>query len=362
MYKKKIFFRLFLLVMSVFFFDGAAGNVQQKKQSAEIAVAQQDELLQHNQGEVQVKKAANKSSKKSDAGTKQKAAKKEKKEQGNNQQTDQVQPQHNPKTTMILLDSVQAIVYGVEGTEIITKSDVDRPSLEGKPRSLDDLILERLMYLDAKKFKMQLDEEAIDKHLSSIQRENNLSFNDLKEIFRSAGYTYEEGREQLGMMSAVNSIVDFKIRSRLIVPEKDVIAYYNDHPQKLEALYQLQRGVVPFSSTKTKSALKSDVSSYLQTGVGFINIQWSAPFWIDASEIAEDKQFIFSLVPGQVSQPQEVGDGFELFKLVEKKEERLVTIEERYREIAEILRRPRLEQLLEEYKKNLFETASILYL
>src|SRR3989304_1325054 len=110
----------------------------------------------------------------------------------------------------ILLDSIKVVIYGVEGTEIITKSDVDRLSLEGKPRTLDDIILERLMYLDAKKFKMQPDEAAIEKHLGAIQRENNLSSNDLKQIFRSAGYSFEEGREQLGMMSAVNSIVDFK--------------------------------------------------------------------------------------------------------------------------------------------------------
>jgi hypothetical protein len=53
-------------------------------------------------------------------------------------------------------------------------------------------------------------------------------------------------------MFAVNRIVDFKIRSGLIAPEKEVVAYYEAHPEMLEPSYQIRRAVIPFSSAQTK--------------------------------------------------------------------------------------------------------------
>jgi len=65
--------------------------------------------------------------------------------------------------------------------------------------------------------------------------------------------------------------------------------------------------------------------------------------------------------PGDISLPIEISDGFELFRLKEKTEERVLTLDERYREIADILRQPKYEELLQAYKDSLFDAASITY-
>jgi preprotein translocase subunit Sss1 len=62
-----------------------------------------------------------------------------------------------------------------------------------------------------------------------------------------------------------------------------------------------------------------------------------------------------------ISPPQEVENGFEMFKLTEKTPELIRSLDERYREIADILRRPKYEELLETYKENLLSTSSIIY-
>jgi hypothetical protein len=82
-----------------------------------------------------------------------------------------------------LIDKIDAVIFGEEGVEIVTKSEVDRPGLEGGARTLDGVVLERLMYLDAKKYKMLPSEEDVDKHLEGLQRENNLSQDDVKKKF-----------------------------------------------------------------------------------------------------------------------------------------------------------------------------------
>ena len=94
----------------------------------------------------------------------------------------------------VTIDTIQAVVFGQGGAQVITRSDVTRPSLSGAPQSLDDLIFERLVFLDAQKYKIVPDEDAVDKYLALVQKENNLTLDQLKEVFASAGYSYEEGR------------------------------------------------------------------------------------------------------------------------------------------------------------------------
>jgi parvulin-like peptidyl-prolyl isomerase len=91
-------------------------------------------------------------------------------------------------------------------------------------------------------------------------------------------------------------------------------------------------------------------------------IEWEEPFWVKQPEVAADKEFIFTLKAGQTSVPTAVAGGFQVYRLIEKKERHVVTLEERYKEIVDILRRPLYQDLMDKYKKHLFETNSVLYL
>src|SRR6266404_2947356 len=144
-------------------------------------------------------------------------------------------------SNFVLLDQIEVVVYGQEDVEIITKSDIDRPSLGGGFRTKEELVFEREVLLDAKKHHIPQDDEAVDAYLAQIQREHNLSQEELENIFTNSGYTLEEGREQLQMLQTVNTMLDVKIRSNLIIPRKEVEEYYKNHPTMIEATYTLQR-------------------------------------------------------------------------------------------------------------------------
>lgn len=262
-----------------------------------------------------------------------------------------------------LVDRIEVTIYGDEGVQIITKSDLERLSIDGQERTKDDIILERLMFLDAQKMHMVQGDEAVDAYLNNIQREHNMSREQLEYLFANSGYSYEEAREQLRILYAVNSIIDFKIRSRLIVPEQDVIAYYKSHPVKLQPTYQIQRAVITMPATQhDKASFKKEVELWCQSGKGDFAPAWDEPFWIEKGDIAESKKFITTMQIGSCVVSDETSEGIELFKLIDKKEEREQSIEERYREIVDILRRPKFEELLSDYKKQLRESASIVYL
>lgn len=262
-----------------------------------------------------------------------------------------------------LLDKIEVTIYGDEGVQIITKSDLERLSIDGQERTKEDIILERLMFLDAQKMHMVQGDEAVDAYLNNIQREHNMNRGQLEYLFANSGYSYEEAREQLRILYAVNSIIDFKIRSRLIVPEQDVVAYYKSHPVLIQSTYQIQRGTILLPSDESQQlTFKKDVEEWCKTGKGAFTPEWDESFWIEKGDIAETKKFITTLPVGVCVVSGQTDEGLELFKLVDKKEEREQLLEERYREITDILRRPKFEEMLADYKKQLRESASIVYL
>lgn len=257
-----------------------------------------------------------------------------------------------------LIDAIEAVVFGQGGTQVITRSDVSRPNLSGVPQSLDDIIFERLVFLDAQKYKILPDDDAVDKYLAMVQKENNMTLDQLKDVFASAGYTYEEGRQQFRMMQTVSSMIDFKIRSQVIVPKKQVEEYYEQNPVVTEAKIKVQIGFIPIDYNR-KDAQKKAVDYMTRTRKEMKGIEWGEPFELKQSEVADDKAFLFSLDPGSLSPAIEVPGGYQVYKILESEPERVQTLEERYHEIADILRRPIFEELMDAYKKNLFSSVAI---
>lgn len=256
---------------------------------------------------------------------------------------------------LYLIDTIQAVVYSDEATDVITLSDISRTGLDGTQRHLEDLVYAFLMYRDAVKFKMVPDEEMVDSYLKTLQRTHNLTLDQIKEMFANAGYTYEEGRQELAMLNTVNTVLDFKVRSRMIVPQKDIVAFYEANPIMEPASYQLERAVALKTAAESKDELKEKIMN------NECDLAWSEPFWIMKGDIAADKQFIMALKVDEISEPQEIAGGFELFRLKQARPEHLVPLEDRVLEISNTLRRPRYEQMMDEYKQELMDGASIVW-
>lgn len=259
----------------------------------------------------------------------------------------------------IVLDEIKTVLISGENTEIITKSDIERPGITGEIRELDDLILELIIYLDAQKHKIVPDDQAIDEYLASLQRESNLTQAQLTQIFASAGYTFAEGRVLLRRIQAVNTMIDFKVRSNLIVPRKDVEAYYDEHPEYTEARYEIVRAELPILKNVKKEREKVEFAIKEKKSFDKI-VTWSDSFWIKKSSIAEEKKGITELAVGEVLLAGQEDGFFELFKLVGKEDMRLKSLDERYQDIAKLLQKPRFEELLKKYKESLFESITII--
>jgi len=259
------------------------------------------------------------------------------------------------------VDRIKVTIYGPTETILITQSEVDRPALDGQPKTFDDLLFEFLVYLDAKRINAIPSAQDVDRYWEEVKRQNNLSEQDMQNIALQAGYTLSEAKAQLGRMSAISQMLDMKVKSGLFVSKREVQAYYDAYPEVQQAEYYISFAVVPFSDLEPKEAMKERLCDYARTGKGDVRIAWGEPFWLLHEEIAADKQFIYTMKAGQIALPRATRHGFEMIKLVSKKPERLVPLSERYDEIEMLLKRPKYEQLLEKYKAELKDKATIVY-
>lgn len=260
------------------------------------------------------------------------------------------------------IDTIIAVVPSPDGNRVITQSDKDRPAIDGTIRTEQELVRGARLYNEAKKYGMLPGEDDINAHLNMIKRENKLSHDDVVKLFDTAGYTYAEGRDQLGEMSAINTLLSVKVHSRLLIPEREIRAYYDENPEYIQAAYELQHGIMPMDMGLTREKQRKKIEATLKAGKPVPSIEWGDPFWIDHADLVEDKMFITQMQPGETRLTQELSQGFEFFKLLNLRETRAKSFEERYAEIAEILRRPRYERLFSEFEQHLEATMPVIYL
>jgi hypothetical protein len=264
----------------------------------------------------------------------------------------------NNKKDLLYIDGIRVVFRGPQGIDLITDSEVKRPKLDGSPNTLPDMIAQLAFGQEAKRYHMWPTPEEIDKQLRAVAQANKLSPEELNGLFLNYNYTPDEGRFAFSQMTAINNLISFKVTSNIFVPERDVINYYNTHPQYEDAAYFVQYAFVSYDKSLTKEEQLKYLKNIRKNSTNDI-FEWCDPFWIQEEDISADKKFITQLKVNEISLPVNVAGGFGFYKLVSKKERRLRTLEERYREIVDILRRPKYSELMNKYQKELLEKASI---
>ena len=225
--------------------------------------------------------------------------------------------------------------HGVNGTTIVTESATKRAGLDGAIQTLDGLVFEGLVLQEAegkyKKVGVVPDDEAVEKHLDKVKKDNNLSEDDLTRIFKESGYAnYAEGFQKFKDMVTANSMLSFQA-GKITVPERDVAAYCEAHPQMEEANFFIERGTVPAGEFKNTKELNNALKAARDNKKELDGVTWTSPFWLKKSDTAEEKAFIFDLKEGQHSSAHPLEDGgFEIYKVLQIKPERLRSIQERY--------------------------------
>lgn len=264
------------------------------------------------------------------------------------------------EANLIPIDKVVVIVDGPERRYLICQSELDRVGIDGRKPAIEDLIIEELIYQDALKHRIPIDDYA-DRYIRSIKKNHNIGDKEVEHIFEGAGLTPEEGRFKLQKMGANATMIDLKVKARIIIALQDVENEYAKNPKYEEAHFQVEVAFVPFFS---RDPIKQEEQcSYLMDQIEHneLDVMWGVPLWVNENDLAEDKKFITFMEIGAISKPQRVSNGYEIYRLKDKKGRRLLTLEERYREIVDYLREPKFKEVFDTYIDELYKTASLIF-
>jgi hypothetical protein len=262
----------------------------------------------------------------------------------------------------ILVNEVAAVVHGPERSAVFSTLSYKRHGIDGRQRSLTDLIVDELIYQDALRIKMPVDDAVVKAHLRKVLQSFGLKPGDEESIFAQEGYSYDEGFEEFRTMYAVNAMIEHQVVQNIFVSDEEVVAYYNAHPIVKEPAVLLQTAAIPFktASEEDKAKAMERAQRFIKTGVD-TQLAWSSGHWVKKSELAPQLHVFLTKEVGFVL-PVESSQELFLYRLLNKKEERVVPLAKRYKKITEILRRPKYEEMVADYKKRLINNATVIYL
>jgi hypothetical protein len=261
----------------------------------------------------------------------------------------------------MLLDQGVMVVSGPVTNTIITHSDVyDKLNLDGSMISLEQQIKMEIIRQEVISDKMPIDEMAADKYLANIQKVNNLSLDDLEELAGQCRRTFYELKQLLTLQYTYDFFLYHKFRAHLVPSDQDVIDYCNENPDIEQGYCVIQVAFVEFSIAN-KDEVSDKIETIVAGAISDKNIEWSDPIKVNIKDIADDKLFIQDMQVGQIHciEDKKV---FELYKLVEKQDERIVPVADRKAFVVDILNRKMYENLLRKYEEHMIDNVALINL
>lgn len=259
-----------------------------------------------------------------------------------------------PLVSRQLINEIKVVIYHEMGTVAVLASDV-RPGLDGKMQTLREVVLNKLMQLDAQYHKITVTEEQAKQYIENIQKQNNLSLKAVEDLFREVGYSYQEALEYLRARQMIEQVVEFRVKSdkRMIISRAQAEERYNENPPGVEAAYTLAIAFIPTTQLKKQSIADYVKSANLETDIIF-----DEPFELKLSEIADDRKDIITHKEGDIVFTESVEGGFEITRLLKITPASVKPFDDCFMEIATQMRKDRLKEVFESYYKLLFSQAT----
>lgn len=257
-----------------------------------------------------------------------------------------------PELTTV--NKIAFIVYTDTDPIIITQLDLDRKSLDGRSRTSDEVLLERILYYEATvAYRIPVPDDLVDKHIASIKEAHGLSEAQIADLFKKEGYTFEEGKEQLRISYAIQNLEQQFIAGRLVVTEKEIQEFYDKHPIKEAAAVRIKKGIL-----KKDELTEKEFDQLVNNGLHQQRIEWGNPYWLQEHEIAEAKKFIMDMQPGTIKVIP-AGNDYEVITVLKQTQERNKTLDECRKEIADQIRFPKYQKMLYEFHKSVLDKYEI---
>jgi len=239
---------------------------------------------------------------------------------------------------------------------------------------IDKLIDKKLLMQEAKKYNLRVSEEEIEGALQRVITNNKSTMEQFRKEISSMGMSEKQYRENLREQILNSKLINFEVRSKVVIAEDQIIDYYNrhfTHQASDGGYYILQIGFVwnapdrdGTTPTQAEARAKAEkIRDLARKGKDFKELakQYSdLPSAAEGGDLGSFQESemapsmhaaMANLKPGDVSPIIEVDQGFQFFKIQSSQPGTIVT-KAAYEAVKEEIREKLSQQAMEQRFKD----------
>ena len=242
---------------------------------------------------------------------------------------------------------------------------------------LDLIIDDRLTLQKVREFNIKVADKEVDAAIEEVKKTNNFTQDDLLISLKRQGLTYESYRRSIGNDIEKARLVNYEVKSKIIVREELLKAYYDEHLEEfttkkkvhLATIFLRQKDPSNKSESRLLERTMREILDRLERGESFAELAarfsegpgaeeggdlgFFLPTQLDPAITA----LVESMSPGQVSGPIVRPSGVQIITLLGIREKKVKPLEEVKGAILEILYKHEIDKRYQAWIKELRETA-----
>jgi peptidyl-prolyl cis-trans isomerase SurA len=282
---------------------------------------------------------------------------------------------NNDVITLYELNNRVREMTGVPAEELMKKNEA--MYREAQQKILELLIDEKIVQAKIKEFRIQVSDRQVDNYLEKFKRDNQLTQEDLVASLEKDGLSYEKLRERIRRDIERAQLIEYEVRSKIIIRDEAIQKYYEDHKSTfgaaekvhLAGIFLMRKNLKSEEEMRELYKKAQEISAKLKAGADFGQMAGTysegpgakqggdlGQFTVDHLE-AGLKSVVEALPEGGISDPVVRPNGIQIIKVVQKQTGKIRSLEEVKEAIYGILYQEEVNRRYQNWIKELRETA-----
>ena len=282
---------------------------------------------------------------------------------------------NNEVITLYELNNRMREVTGAPVEELMQKSDA--MYRDARQQILEMLIDEKIAQAKIKELKIQVSDRQVDNFLEKLKRDNQWTQEDLVAGLEKEGLSYEKYRERIKRDIERSQLIEYEVRSKIIIREESIQKYYEEHKAtfgtaekvQLAGIFLMRKNLKSEEEMRELYRKAQDISAKLKAGGDFGQMAQTYSEGPGARQGGDLGQFtvehlesglksvVEALPEGAVSDPLVRPNGIQIIKVVKKQTGKIRSLEEMRESIYGILYQEEVNRRYQNWIKELRESA-----
>jgi peptidyl-prolyl cis-trans isomerase SurA len=282
---------------------------------------------------------------------------------------------NNDVITLYELNNRIKEMTGATPEELMQKNEAMYRDAEQK--ILEILIDEKLAQAKIKELRIQVSEKQVDSYLDKVKRDNQWTQEDLVAGLKKEGLSYEKYRERVKRDIERAQLIEYEVRSKIIIRDESIQKYYEDHKgsfgiaekAQLAGIFLMRKDLKSEEEMRELYKKAQELSAKLKAGADFAQMAGAYSngpganqggdlglFTVDNLEPGL-KSLVEALPEGGISDPLVRPNGIQIIKVVKKQTGKIRSLEEMKEAIYGILYQEEVNRRYQEWIKELRDSA-----